>query len=110
MSEHLERFAVEARDWETLATPIEGVFVVKPQAKKGESPTLMLEICPVNAEGKPTGRSKIYLRSKDVFLRLAEALNSDKTFKLVEAIELFNAQHQRHESATKTGKPMLKIE
>ena len=89
--DQIKQFLAKAEDWEELETPIAGVFVVKPKSQKGESSSALLEIRPVDEQGKPTGRSKIFLRSKDTLLRLQEALANEKLVPLMETIEHINS-------------------
>ncbi|MFW9929658.1 MAG: hypothetical protein ACFFD1_09725 [Candidatus Thorarchaeota archaeon] len=95
----LKDFAESASDWEELKTPIAGIFVVKPKPKKGEKPSLMLVIHPTDQEGQTTGRSKIFLRSRDSLHRLKESLSNDQTFSIIDAIESINQSSEQSKKA-----------
>ena len=46
--ERLKQFLKEARDWEKKVTTIPGIFLVKLPTFKGTTPSLAIEVNPVN--------------------------------------------------------------
>ena len=49
--ERLKQFLNEARDWEKKVTNIPGIFLLKLPTFKGTSPSLAIEVNPVNPAG-----------------------------------------------------------
>jgi hypothetical protein len=88
LKEHLKSGA----DWEKMETPIEGVNVVKVPATKTRPALLFLEINPIKEDGKPLKRKGLFVGSKEMLIKFSEALNDDKTFRLIGELEKINPQ------------------
>ncbi|KKM03244.1 hypothetical protein LCGC14_1776400 [marine sediment metagenome] len=84
---HLEN----AKDWEKMETPIEGVHVVKVPATKTRPALLFLEINPL-IDGKPLKRKGLFVGSKEILVKFGESLNDDKTFQLIGELEKVNPE------------------
>ena len=86
LKEHLEN----AKDWEKMETPVDGVFVVKVPATKSRPSLLFLEINPLKDDGKPLKRKGLFVGSKEFLVKFGEALNDDKVFQLIGEMEQVN--------------------
>jgi hypothetical protein len=100
----LKDFMEKGSDWSELETPIPGVFIVKPKAKKDDSPSLMLEIRPTSQDGLPSGRSKLFVRNRETLTRLQESVTHDKILALIEAIESLNTPVNTNNKASQKKK------
>ena len=78
------------KDWEKMETPVNGVSVVKVPATKNRPALLSLEINPLKDDGKPMKRKGLFVTSKEMLIKFSEALNDDKTFQLIQELELVN--------------------
>ena len=67
--ERLKQFLKEARDWEKKITTIPGIFLVKLPTFKGTSPSLAIEVNPVNPAGSVTKRRGVIIRSNSELRR-----------------------------------------
>ena len=88
LKEHLK----SGEDWEKMATPVEGVSVVKVPATKTRPALLFLEINPIKEDGKPLKRKGLFVGSKEMLIKFSEALNDDKTFQLIGELEKVNPE------------------
>ncbi|MFX1312678.1 MAG: hypothetical protein ACFFHD_08715 [Promethearchaeota archaeon] len=88
LKEHLNN----GKDWEKMATPVEGVSVVKVPATKTRPALLFLEINPLKEDGKPLKRKGLFVGNKEMLIKFSEALNDDKTFQLIGEIEKVNPE------------------
>ncbi|MFX1281536.1 MAG: hypothetical protein ACFFA3_19460 [Promethearchaeota archaeon] len=86
LKEHLS----SGDDWEKMATPVEGVSVVKVPATKTRPALLFLEINPLKEDGKPLKKKGLFVGSKEMLIKFSEALNDDKTFQLISELEKVN--------------------
>lgn len=86
LKEHLKN----AKDWDKMETPIEGVNVVKVPATKSRPALLFLEVNPLNKDGSPMKRKGLFVANKEMLLKFSETLNDDKTFQLIGEIEKVN--------------------
>jgi len=86
LKEHLKN----GEDWEKMDTPVQGISVVKIPATKNRPALLSLEINPLKDDGKPMKRKGLFVTSKEMLIKFSEALNDDKTFQLIQELELVN--------------------
>jgi len=86
LKNHLEK----AVDWEKMATPIPGVYVVKVPATKTRPALLFLEINPLKSDGKPLKRKGLFIGTFENLLLFSEALADDKVVQLVRTLEEIN--------------------
>ena len=97
LKEHLKN----GKDWEKMATPVDGVSVVKVPATKTRPALLFLEVNPLKEDGKPLKRKGLFVGSKEMLIKFGEALNDDKVFQLIGEIEKVNPQHSTNNSTKK---------
>ena len=99
LKEHLK----SGKDWEKMATPIEGINVVKVPATKTRPALLFLEINPLKEDGTPMKKRGLFVGNKEMLIKFGEALNDDKTYQLIQEIEQINPKE------TKTNVKKLKM-
>ena len=92
IEEQLKEHLKAGKDWEKMETPVEGVSVVKVPATKTRPPLLFLEINPLKEDGKPLKRKGLFVGSKEMLIKISEALNDDKTFQLIGKLESVNPE------------------
>lgn len=63
VDERLVQFLKEARDWEKKATNIPGLFLLKLPGLRGNPPSVVIEINPVDTSGTPTKKRGVVVRS-----------------------------------------------
>jgi len=97
LREHLKN----GKDWEKMATPVNGVSVVKVPATKTRPSLLFLEVNPLKEDGKPMKRKGLFVGSKEMLIKFGEALNDDKVFQLIGEIEKVNPERSTNNSAKK---------
>jgi hypothetical protein len=85
LKEHLK----SGNDWEKMATPIEGVSVVKVPSTKTRPSLLFLEINPL-IDGKPIKRKGLFVGNREMLVKFSEALADDKVYQLIGEIEKVN--------------------
>jgi len=96
MKEQLQKHLKDGEPWEKMATDIPGVFIVLVPGS-GTNPKksrLMLEINPVNEEGKPKKRRGIYLSDRETYIQYYELLSDDRINKLLLTLEEVNPKNQ----------------
>ncbi len=86
LKEHLKN----AKDWDKMETPIEGVTIVKVPGTKSRPALLFLEVNPLNEDGSPMKKRGLFVSNKEMLLKFSETLNDDKTFQLIGEIEKVN--------------------
>jgi hypothetical protein len=97
LKEHLQN----GKDWEKMATPVDGVSVVKVPATKTRPALLFLEVNPLKDDGKPMKRKGLFVGSKEMLIKFGEALNDDKVFQLIGEIEKVNPEFSTNASKKK---------
>jgi len=75
-----------AKPWQRVRTQIEGIFLVKAPVKNDQE-QIMIEINPLDAEGKPIKRRGLFLTNSDQLKAFRKVLNNDKALEVLEAIE-----------------------
>ena len=88
--EKLSEFLEEGADWAKVKTTVPGVFVMKMPGNKSRSPSLAVELNPVDAGGSPTKRRGLIIRSVDELLEFKEMVTNDKVETLLEMLEDVN--------------------
>jgi hypothetical protein len=88
LKEHLKN----GKDWEKMATPVEGVFVVKVPATKTRPAILHLEVNPLTNEGKPMKKKGLFVGSKEMLVKFSETLSDDKVYQLIGELERVNPE------------------
>ncbi|HMF34632.1 MAG TPA: hypothetical protein VKK79_24635 [Candidatus Lokiarchaeia archaeon] len=86
LAEHLQNGA----DWEKLATPIPGVFVVKIPATKSRGARLMIEVNPVDESGNPRKRKGLFLTDEKMRRDFVVALENEDVSQLIRVVDSVN--------------------
>ena len=101
MEAKLSEFLQNGRDWEKKATSIPGIFIVKMPAYKSApfvAPSrLSVELNPVDAEGRPTKKRGILLKSISELNNYKSILNDEKLANLITNIESINPRITKRE-------------
>jgi hypothetical protein len=97
LKEHLKNGA----NWEKMATPVEGVSVVKVPATKTRPALLFLEVNPIKEDGSPMKRKGLFIGSKEMLVKFGEALNDDKVYHLIVELEKVNPKTSENGSMKK---------
>lgn len=74
-----------AKMWQRIPTSIAGVFLIK--APKGNDYTVMVEINPLDDEGRPIKRRGIFLMYQDHLDKFLETMSDPKVGELLDAIQ-----------------------
>lgn len=87
VDERLAQFLIDARDWEKKTTSIPGLFILKLPGRRGNPPSVVLEINPVDALGSPTKKRGVIVRSTAELEWIKDILSNPKVAKLSENID-----------------------
>ena len=88
--ERLKQFLKEAQDWEKKVTNIPGIFLLKLPTFKGTSPSLAIEVNPVNPAGSSTKRRGVIIRSSSEIGEISRLLSNPKIAQLAKNIDEVN--------------------
>jgi hypothetical protein len=99
--ERLKQFLNEARDWEKKVTNIPGIFLLKLPTFKGTSPSLAIEVNPVNPAGSSTKRRGVIIRSNSELEEISRLLSDPKVAQLAKSIDEVNPS--KESTAAKSG-------
>jgi hypothetical protein len=88
--ERLSQFLNEGQAWEKKVTNIPGVFLVKLPTFRGTSPSLAIEVNPVNPAGSVTKRRGIIIRSSSELDLISRLLSNPKVAQLAKSIDEVN--------------------
>ncbi len=80
-----------APDWDRMKTDVEGVFVVKMPPTDNDPARLMVEVNPVDKNGRPKKRKGLYLPATLTLSEYSGALKVPKLDELLKAIDEVNA-------------------
>lgn len=94
LSERLEDFLKNGKDWGRLKTNVPGIFVLKLPSYRGSPGRLAVELNPVDELGRPTKRRGLLLRSSPEMEEFKELLQPEKLTKLLEMIDAINPKTQ----------------
>ena len=101
MEAKLSEFLRNGKDWEKKATSIPGIFIMKMPAYKSApfvAPSrLCIELNPVDAEGRPTKKRGIILKSMSELSNYKSILNNEKLENLITNIESINPKIMKRE-------------
>ena len=105
MQEQLKQFLKNGGAWEKMETDVPGVFVVRAPGPKAqpEAGKLMLEINPVDENGKPRKFKGLMLNDKESFTQFLETMQDDRIYKILTALE------QITPVSVRPGKQMAKL-
>ena len=86
IKETLETFLEEGKDWERKQTSIRGVSILRMPRTTTRSPTLAMEINPVDERGSQMKRKGIMIRSPKELDALRVVMSDPKVVGLMEAL------------------------
>jgi hypothetical protein len=86
ITETLESFLEEGKDWERKATSLRGVSILRMPRTTTRPPTLAMEINPVDERGTPMKRKGIMIRSPKELEALRNVLEDPKVVHLMGAL------------------------
>jgi len=90
VDERLAQFLKDAKDWEKKATNIPGLFLLKLPGLKGNPPTIVIEINPVDASGSPMKKRGVIVRSVAELEWIRDILSNPKATELAEKMDKIN--------------------
>ncbi len=90
--EKLTELLQTGKDWSRLKTTIRGVFVLKLPAYRSSPPRLAVELNPVDAQGAPTKRRGLLLRSSSELDAFREILRDERLSPLLTAMDAVNPE------------------
>jgi hypothetical protein len=107
VGERLAQFLIDARDWEKKTTSIPGLFVLKLPGLRGNPPSVVLEINPVDALGSPTKKRGVIIRSTSELQWIKDILSNPKVAELAKNLDKVNPQ--KKEATTKTSTDIFEV-
>lgn len=107
VDERLVQFLKNARDWEKKVTSIPGLFLLKLPGLRGNPPSLVIEINPVDTSGSPTKKRGVLVRSAAELEWIKGILINPKAAILAEKMDKVNPQ--RKERSTRTGADVFEV-
>jgi glycerophosphoryl diester phosphodiesterase len=99
--ERLRQFLREGQAWEKKLTNIPGIFLIKLPTFKGTSPSLAMEVNPVNPTGSATKRRGVIIRSNAELEEISRLLSDPKVAQLAKRIDEVNPA--KESAAAKSG-------
>ena len=105
--ERLKQFLNEARDWEKKVTNIPGILLLKLPTFKGTSPSLAIEVNPVNPAGSSTKRRGVIIRSNSELEEISRLLSNPKVAQLAKNIDEVNPS--KESTTTRSGTDIFEI-
>jgi hypothetical protein len=105
--ERLRQFLNEGQAWEKKVTNIDGVFLVKLPTFTGTSPSLAIEVNPINASGSVTKRRGVIIRSSSELEQISRLLSNPKVAQLAKNVDEVNPS--KESSTTKSGTDIFEI-
>lgn len=107
VDERLAQFLSDARDWEKKATSVPGLFILKLPGLRGNPPSVVIEINPVDASGSPTKKRGVVIRSAAELQRIKDILSNPKIAELAENMDKVNPQ--KKEFPSRTGTDIIEV-
>jgi len=107
VDERLAQFPIDARDWERRATSILGLFLLKIPGLRGNPPSIVIEINPVDASGLPTKKRGVIVRSAAELNLITNILSNPKTAELAEKVDKVNPS--KEEVTSRTGSDIFEV-
>jgi hypothetical protein len=98
LESRLREILEKARDWQRVpvrSSP--GIFVVKAPGTKRNSPSLLIELNPVDENDLPTKRWGLYIRSRRDLEEYRKLINDRNLDALVSALEEVNGRRGEEE-------------
>lgn len=101
LKERIKESLENIQPWQRVPTSINGLFLIK-TPEKGNNPTIMVEINPLNDEHKPIKRRGLFLRKPEEIELFLQVMENVSTKELVKAIyELNNGGNEEPERVVK---------
>jgi hypothetical protein len=92
--ERLGQFLEEGKDWERKPTNIPGIFLFKLPEYRGRPASLAIEINPLNANGSPSKKRGIVIKSSDELNSILELIGNSKVLQLAKSIDEINPERK----------------
>lgn len=92
--ERLGQFLGEGKDWERKPTNISGVFLFKLPEYRGRPASLAIEINPLNANGSPSKKRGIVIKSSEELNSILELVTNSKVLQLAKSIDEVNPERK----------------
>ncbi len=92
--ERLGQFLGEGKDWERKPTNIPGVFLFKLPEYRGRPASLAIEINPLNANGSPSKKRGIVIKSSEELDSILELITNSKVLQLAKSIDEVNPERK----------------
>ena len=92
--EKLGQFLEEGKDWERKPTNISGIFLFKLPEYRGRPASLAIEINPLNANGFPSKKRGIVIKSSDELNSILELITNSKVLQLAKSIDEVNPERK----------------
>ena len=93
--QRLTQFLKEGKDWERKATSIPGIFLLRLPGLKSTSPSLAIEINPVDSSGSPTKKRGVVIRSSYELEQINKLLSNPKLPQLAKSMDEVNPEVKR---------------
>ena len=103
------QFLTEGRDWEKKATNIPGIFLIKLPGSKSSSPSLAIEINPVDSFGATTKKRGVVIRSTSELEQITSLLSNPKINQLASSIDGVNPKRGDSAAGTKGSSDIFEI-
>jgi hypothetical protein len=107
IDEKLNQFLKNARDWEKKATSIPGLFLLKLPGLRGNLPSIVIEINPVDASGSLTKKRGVVVRSAAELQWIKDISSNPKTAELAEKMDKVNPP--KKESSYRTSTDIFEV-
>ena len=92
--EKLGQFLDEGKDWERKPTNISCIFLFKLPEYRGRPAQLAIEINPLNANGSPSKKRGIVIKSSDELNSILELISNSKVLQLAKSIDEVNPERK----------------
>jgi hypothetical protein len=94
--ERLGQFLEEGKDWERKPTNISGIFLFQLPEYRGRAASLAIEINPLNANGVPSKKRGIVIKSSEELNSILELINNSKVLQLAKSIDEVNPERKAY--------------
>jgi hypothetical protein len=98
--QRLMQFLKEGEDWERKATNIPGIFLLRLPGLRSSSPSLAIEINPVDSTGSATKKRGVVLRSSSELDQINNLLSNPKLSQLAKSMDEVNPGARRATTIT----------
>lgn len=108
-NEKLLQFLTEGRDWEKKPTNIPGIVLIKLPGSKIYSPSLAIEINPVDSSGAATKKRGVVIRSTSELEQITSLLSNPKINQLANSIDVVNPKRRNSAAGAKGSSDIFEI-